>query len=445
MADKTLNDQIEGVFQGVVFILFSFLSSVFILLVKPKTGFITLVRNLRRRGSNQVRPYVFCFMATALNFFLPTTLDALTPHTHDAFEYQIHDSEHREVGGLGRAYSQATTQIETKVATSVFVATAVGIAVLHLCVTLLGRLALRRKIRRETWRDSAFFVAGLQFVILGVALVVLRQGWPWPISTDLVLLKKFVLSPRGVLEYNEPRFYSVYFDLISVTLLIAVLLTPLAIARRFARHAGLPGQRKFSERSPLRVGAWVLFFLFATDLSALGSFAVAAYVSDEIEPRKGSNAPFAIKQLACTVQTEAEGATVTAEAILAITGTEAWYFEENDFRMFVASKRVAEDGPARSRDPRVLSPNRVSAGPPLKVSKLSAVSPKLGQPPFLLQPGRSVLVSLEVKAPMTFVKFLNDHPDDRRCTVSYTGDYPVGAIGVLNLESGDRVRQYGRR
>src|SRR5882762_9506948 len=107
MAEKTLNDQIEGIFQGVVFILFSFLSSVFILLFTPKAGFISLVRNLRKKEIHQIRPYVFCFMALALIFFLPTTIDALAPKKPGVFEYQIRSSERREVGALGRAYSQA--------------------------------------------------------------------------------------------------------------------------------------------------------------------------------------------------------------------------------------------------------------------------------------------------------------------------------------------------
>ncbi|HMJ41716.1 MAG TPA: hypothetical protein VK522_05490 [Pseudolabrys sp.] len=443
MAEKTLNDQIEGIFQGVVFILFSFLFSVFILLFKPRTGFNSLVRNLRIKGSNQVRPYVFCFMAIALTFFLPTTLDALAPHPPGDLEYQIRDSEHRQVGGLGRAYNQATTQIETKVATSIFVAAAAGVAVLHLCVTLLARVGLRQRARRETWRDSVFFTAGLQYVVLGISLVIFRSRPGWLGSTELGLLQDIVSSPRALAErLGKTGPYSVYFDLIGTALLIAMMLAPLAIAGRYARHAVLPGQRQVSMGSSRRIAAWAVFFLLAIDLSALASFAIAAHVSDEIQPRKKPVTPFAIKQLACTIDPEADGAKVTAEAILTIIGADAWYFQDGDFRMFVGAKRVVSDGPARSR--AVINPNRIIAGP-LLAPKLSTNSPRIGPPPFLLETGRSVLVNFEVKAPLTLMKFLNDHPDDQRCTVSYSGDYPVGAIGVLNLRSEQPIREYGRR
>ena len=46
--EKTLNDQIEGVFRGIIFLLLNFLLSLLILLSRPLAGYSILVRKLRR-------------------------------------------------------------------------------------------------------------------------------------------------------------------------------------------------------------------------------------------------------------------------------------------------------------------------------------------------------------------------------------------------------------
>jgi len=432
MADKTLNDQIEGIFQGVVFILLSFLTSVLALLFRPQGGYISLVTDLRRKGSNQVRPYVFSFLAVVLVLFLPTTIAALAPHSPGAFEYQVHDSERYEVGGLGRAYGEAAKKVETKAATSIFIAAAVGVAALHICVTSLGWAVFPWRPRRATWRDSVFFVAGLQFVLLGAALVVSREGWS--AITEFRSLQDLLLSPWTLVHgYGEMRQYPLYIDLLSSSLLVVVALVPLAIAIRFGRRASFSQQKPASAQSARKVAAWTVLLLLGIDISSLGSFAIAAYVSDEIQPQEKQLYPFAIRQLGCTVRSQNTGTIVTADAVLTIVGNEAWYFEEGDFKMFVAADRVESDGPAARRG-RTSNPKRIGAGAPLALT-LSAVSPKLGPLPFLVEPGRSVLVRFEAEAPPSLTKFLDDHPDAQRCTVYYTNDYPIGAIGVLAVKS----------
>jgi hypothetical protein len=44
-------------------------------------------------------------------------------------------------------------------------------------------------------------------------------------------------------------------------------------------------------------------------------------------------------------------------------------------------------------------------------------------------------VRFDAEAPPSLTKFLDDHPDEQRCTVYYTNDYPIGAIGVLAVKS----------
>ena len=138
MGEKTLNDQIEGIFQGIVFVLFSFVASIFIIILNPRTGFIALIRRMRRKGENQIRPYVFAFLAISLVLFLPAIIRDLAPASPSLFEYQVHDSEFQTPGRVGRVYEEARRQIETKGATSIFVAAIIGVAALQIGAILVG-------------------------------------------------------------------------------------------------------------------------------------------------------------------------------------------------------------------------------------------------------------------------------------------------------------------
>jgi hypothetical protein len=111
--EKTLNDQIEGVFRGVVFILLNFLVSLLILLWRPRSGYSLLVKRLRSRQTDQVRPFVFVFLALVLVLFLPAAVDALMPVQTGPYHYLVRDAEHREAGPLGRAYEQTAKGIES--------------------------------------------------------------------------------------------------------------------------------------------------------------------------------------------------------------------------------------------------------------------------------------------------------------------------------------------
>ena len=59
--DKTLNDRVEGLFRGIVFVLFSFASSLALLLWRPLSGYVGLIKRGRTRSTDQIRPYAFLF------------------------------------------------------------------------------------------------------------------------------------------------------------------------------------------------------------------------------------------------------------------------------------------------------------------------------------------------------------------------------------------------
>jgi hypothetical protein len=80
--DKTLNDRIEELFRGVVFVLFSFAASLALLLCNPLRGYTLLIKRERVRSSGQIRPYAFLFFSFVLLFFMPAIMVPHTPRFH---------------------------------------------------------------------------------------------------------------------------------------------------------------------------------------------------------------------------------------------------------------------------------------------------------------------------------------------------------------------------
>jgi|HubBroStandDraft_3_1064219.scaffolds.fasta_scaffold886168_1 hypothetical protein len=59
--DKTLNERVEGLFRGIVFVLFSFASSLALLLWRPLRGYVGLIKRGRMRSTDEIRLYAFLF------------------------------------------------------------------------------------------------------------------------------------------------------------------------------------------------------------------------------------------------------------------------------------------------------------------------------------------------------------------------------------------------
>jgi hypothetical protein len=422
---ENLNDRVEGIFRGVVLIVLSFLTSIALMIVRPIDGYAELASRIRRRSQkeNQVRPYAFAFFAISLVFFSPSLMDSVARQVASPFEYQVHDSTVPDNGALGRAYETATQKIESKAATAIFVATIVGVVGLHLCATGSGFLLLGLRARRETWRDALFFVGGLQITMFLLVTLIDRLGWPS--VTEIGLVRNFLVSPL-TLWHSNGHFYPVYLDVLDTTLLILLLLLPFGMAGRFALRLSIK-----SENPRTRLSSWArtIGLVLLIDSAVVGSLSAAAYVADEIQPRSKPAYPFSIQNVDCTLESNASKLTITGSSILKADSRDAWTFDTSDFTLFVAADRTDTDGPARSKSP-VLSSTRIGAGKQL-VTSFTAISPNFGRPPFLLQAGQSTLIRFETEVSPDLEKFLSSHPDAQRCTLSYVGDYPIGAIGPL--------------
>jgi hypothetical protein len=431
--DKTLNDKVEELFRGIVFILFSFTASLALLLWRPLRGYVGLIKRSRVRSSGQIRPYAFLFFSFVLMFFIPTIVDALTPPGAGPFDYQVHDSEFPELGALGRAYQATTERLETKAATAILLAAVVGVATFHLGAVGSALVLTPLRVRRETWRDALFFIGGLQLGLLALAFVVdLSEVYG---STEFGFINKFLLTPRNLFgSSSHPRPYPIYMDMLHVGLLALLLLAPFGIALRYAPRLALRLALRWPK--PHRVD-WigVLLLMIIADVVALVSFGLAAFTSDQVQPRDKPTYPFAMRYLNCAYEEKSGKRTITGSVEIRAAANDPWGFAASDFDLIVSADRIESDRrPTRPQASRVVGTGRIIEHSRMPVL-FSAISPNLGSPPFLLQAGQAALVRFETETTDAVTAFLAAHPDEHRCVLSYTSDYPVGAIGSLRSPS----------
>jgi len=421
--EKSLNDRVEGVFRGIVFIVLSFMESIGLLILCPFDGYVRLIIHLRKKSEDQVRPYAFLFFAFVLAFFAPSLIDALGSHVAGPFEYQIHDSATPESGALGRAYQQTAQKLESKAATAIFVAAVIGVVAFQLGAKLSGSALFGQHARRQTWLQAFFFVGGLQVALFTLVAVLDRLGEPSP--TEMRLLTDFLRSPWTLLfGYGGFRPFPLYIHLLGTALLIAALLVPFGMAHRFGSRLSA----KFGGLAWLRT----VLLVAVIDAVMMGSFSLAAYTSDEVQPQDKPVYPFSIRYTRCELDVKAAQPNISGTAVVRADPKDPWDFDKQDFDLFIAADRTETESPVRPGRPGVLSPKRIGAGK-LPVT-FSAISPPIGEPPFLLQAGGAILIRFEAEATPRLIAFLSSHPDGQRCTLSYTQDYPIGAIGTLTTK-----------
>lgn len=420
---ENLNDRIEGIFRGIVFISLSFVASIVRMLCWPLRGYVALIAELRRKMTNQVRPYAFVFIAVVVALFAPPVISSLSPKSVSPFEFQVFGAGAPKQGALGRAYQETTREIESKAAAAIFLAAIVGVAAFHLGSTGLGVLLFRPGVRRKTWQQAFFFIGGFQVSLF--ILVALIDNYGLPPATEIQRVVNFLLSPYiAVYAFDEPRSDPAYLDVLRVALMVILLAVPTGMTIRFGARAHRwsgPSRRLSAFRTVLLV--------LVIDVAVISSYSLAAYTADEIQPREKPKYPFVLDYLACKLDDKAIPPIISGNVMVTAERSAPWSFEEQDFQLFVAADRIDTEAPPRRARP-TLAPHRIGAGRPIPAD-YKVISPALSGPPFLLQAGQAALIAFTVPASPELLNFLLIHPQNQRCTLHYTQDIPIGAIGVL--------------
>jgi hypothetical protein len=136
-----------------------------------------------------------------------------------------------------------------------------------------------------------------------------------------------------------------------------------------------------------------------------------------------------MQYLDCTQRQQSGKSVITGSVEVRAAANDPWSFEAGDFELFLGATRTESDGPPLVTR-RAVGTGRIFARDKMLVS-FTAVSPNFGSPPFLLQAGQAALIRFEIETPVGVAAFLAAHPDERRCTLAYTEDYPIGVLGIF--------------
>lgn len=429
--EKTLNDSIDSVFRGIVFIILNFATSAFRLLVAPGRGCVLMVRRLYARDIEQVRPFVFLFICIFVTAITPMLLDAATvkddPNTYKIYMNGV--LQQQDGGAARHVYQSIFDKIETKEMFVLLLCSVVGVSVFHVCSGLLARISFTTATRRQIGEDCWSYVIGAQILLLLVVYLVNTEfGWP-PYDPGSGEAPHLVSSLTHIFSNNQERQHHVWLSMLEAVMLLLIAVFPIPITRALLRRRRrLRIELKFSETGRHR--AWlgaVVLSVAAIDLILATSLFTAAFAQKQL--RGSDPLPYIIQEnsLACTIEKHGEEAQIKSIMIVTVTGKRPWLFNRDDYSYYVSATRTKADPIANSKRPLYQDPARVGRG-----QIKAAFAPPTASGRLLVEPGHSAAIGLEAKLDASYVRFLSEHPDKQRCTVSsVTNDFPVGAGAPL--------------
>src|ERR1700743_299374 len=164
--DKTLNDTIDSLFRGIVFIIINFVTSAARMIAGPGSGCIRLVRRLYARDMEQVRPFVFLFICLFLTAAAPIFVDAVT-EKDKPYEYKIYQNGALQKDAAGRQlYKSISEKIETKEMFVLLLCIIAGVTAFHICARVLRYILFPPRPRRQIAEHCLLYVVATQALLL---------------------------------------------------------------------------------------------------------------------------------------------------------------------------------------------------------------------------------------------------------------------------------------
>ncbi len=153
---QNINDLVDGFFRGVVLVLGSAFTSLFILLWQPRQGLFRLYRRLRHKSAEQVAPRVFLFIA------LFTLL--IAPFSIGSFFGALGGDSWSDAAGM--VFNQLKTTPVSILAASL--AAMAGVAIVELFLFLIGLVVMPK--RRDVLAKFVEYAFGVELFVI-VALI----------------------------------------------------------------------------------------------------------------------------------------------------------------------------------------------------------------------------------------------------------------------------------
>jgi hypothetical protein len=421
--EKSLNETIDGLFRGIVFIVLDTVTSAFKITLRPGRAPSELAQRLEKGDEAQVRPYVFAFLTLFVALLFPVLLDAGRPDSDPyAYKYVVDGEDLLRRSYLGKMFDATVEKFEAKSLLQLTVAATLGVSILHLLSGIV--IGVLRLLAKKSAEGAAplFFIVGTQTLLACVAGMVLYQ---WDDSSSTYLP---TASWIGMLFHPYSALYLPYamgerWRLLWWALCaLFIFFLPFFYSLRLVHQSHLEGVvtkrwRLFTSALLVTVLIDALFWVTCVPADALSQ---KIRTHDEI--------PYQIKQVACHLEGQNDSRTLVASILVKVTGPDAFSFAKDDFYVGVSARRTKDDPPPRHRPGA--QEDRVGKG----LGKPTAFNAK-GEHSVLLEPGRWGQFELVATVDKAVLEFLTLHPSMNRCGVADANDTPAGGSG--SLERGD--------
>ena len=429
-----LNDSIDAIFKGTVFIIFDYVGSLLLLFARPFTGAVSILRKLHAKDANQIRPYVFLFISFIVMFALPPLLSAATQKP-DPYQY-INYSEQKQTV-LRPIYEGIFEQIESKTILAVTIAAVVGVSLFHFGSRAIARGAFRNPARRAIVLDCLFYVGGMQIVLIAVAYVAsyFLRTFETDADPDYHLLTDLLGALTSLFSRGVGISPTHSLAAVEAVLLALLLVAPAPIAWRLFRRSRIATASPAAAKPSWSMIAGATLFVLAIDAVTGMAFALAGLVRINIQPLE--KPLYRITDVTCEVVTVGNQADVIVQAILFNSGSRQLTFGKNRFSMIFGAKRTEEELEARKKEIEAQKKKgRRPFGDPERIisARLATTMAAPTAPdglPLLLEPGRASAVRLIASAESSLVAWLNRHPEDQRCTISDEDNWEIGRLGPV--------------
>jgi hypothetical protein len=417
--DKTLNDYVDGFFRGVVYVVLDYFRTLLILIARPWSGFRRVLVRLRSKNTDQVRPHLFLFLSLFLVLSLVPAFEVLDQaRRNTAFDPNGGNSFASRLFALGTTAFDSSHLLPT-------IATCFGMVIVIDLAARLGSMAMPNRARGRLFADAAFFILGLQAVLLIVvgALV----GWKSVIGLGedrSTAIARILSLPADVIrgsafeigEFGRGGLLALAAGVVLIGLI------PFPMLFRFAARV----------RDKRRVLAVSTIALIVFDYVGMRVLMAGGYAADQIAYR--DRFYFVMSDVECRLLLDA---TPRVEGIVTVrnVSSDVWRLAPDDFTIVLYANPAESDRKVYGRRSGKLLPAK------RKLSKTMVVGGTLGNAPevLFLEPGGNFWLRIAAQLDNDDVQFVKTHHENRQCEIAYDHtDMPIAATGDLpEADAGD--------
>ncbi|HXC56768.1 MAG TPA: hypothetical protein VNU97_15830 [Rhizomicrobium sp.] len=292
-----INDLIDSIFRGIVFILYNYFYSMAILAAQPLRGSLRLVHRLKANFTYQTQPYVFVFISLFIALALPRYLAHVTNFFASALPGSSDDRNN-----IQDAYFQAVNIFDPAFLLTFTLACIAMTVILDGFIRIYSRVVVAARRRREQLRILLLYHAGYQAIVITAALTIpfyYFREWAW----------------SGLTPYLESRFIPTFFEVVfrcwrswhslalaeglgvcafGLLLFLYALFEPFAMLNAFLCDGRM---NAWTRNVPHRVIVAVTSALLA--LTTVFYFWVGAWIVDQVGP--GDPQPAVVSAVTCIV------------------------------------------------------------------------------------------------------------------------------------------------